>query len=207
MKHQTVYAFIAAALAALYCETGQAETQSFNWKKACERTSVNPIPIVETGGKGKASLCVFSNRIKGSMRVRNLDPGSAYTVWWVYFDTPSACTDSTPLPITLHGGASQCDLDDFFGDKPQAVFGRMDSGISPRNGRLHFRGNFRGMQPSNDSEIWLLVFGHGTAAYHDGSALARQLLTPEDPGVGAPHLGNTIDGQLGYPVAAAIFKN
>ena len=139
------------------------------------------------------------------MRLDNLAPGNAYTVWWVYFDTPAACTGGTPLPVPLSAGASACDFDDFGGDRPQAVFGRMDSGVAPRRGSLRFSGDFGGMQPSSGSEVWLLVFGHGPANFSDGSALARQLLTPEDPTAGAPHLGNTVDGGRGYPVSAAVF--
>ena len=206
MKHHTIHHIIATVLMALCWGTSYAGDDNDNWHRACDRTAIHPIPLIEAGGKGKASLCVRSNRIKGSMHMRNLESHSAYTVWWVYFDKPSACTGTTPLPALLQDGTSQCEFDDFFGDKPQAIFGRMDSGVSPRNGRLRFQGTFRGMQPSNNSEIWLLVFGHGKAAYRDGAALARQLLTPEDPGVGAPHLGNIIDGQLGYPIASAVFK-
>ena len=47
-----------------------------------------------------------------------------------------------------------------------------------------------------------LVFGHGAADITDGRRLARQLLTPEDPSIGAPHLGVSPDG---YPVANALF--
>ena len=50
--------------------------------------------------------------------------------------------------------------------------------------------------------VWFLVFGHGAADMTDGRRLARQLLTPEDPSIGTPHLGVTPDG---YPVANALF--
>lgn len=206
MKHFIVHLLLLTALVTLFSGPSHAETESLNWGKACDRNPAKPVPLIEGDTGGKADLCVFANRIKGSMRLKNLTPGYAYTVWWVYFDTPSACVGTTPLPVPLSGGASGCDFDDFGGDRPQAVFGRMDSGIAPRNGRLRFNGRFRGMQPSARSEVWLLVFGHGAAAYHDGSALARQLLTPEDPGAGIPHLGNNIDGPLGYPIASAVFK-
>jgi len=38
------------------------------------------------------------------------------------------------------------------------------------------------------------VNGHGEADFSDGRKLARQLMTPEDPDLGAPHLGNHVDG-------------
>ena len=212
MTHSNMQWALALVIIVFYSATGRAESvgteafDSLNWGNACERRPAKSIPLVEGDTKGRADLCVFSNRLKGSLRLRNLTPGFAYTVWWVYFDTPQSCVGSTPLPIPLHGGASGCDLADFGGDRPQAVFGRMDSGVAPRNGKLTFRGTFRGMQPSKRSEVWLLVFGHGPAAYQDGSALARQLLTPEDPSAGIPHLGNNVDGPLGYPIASAVFK-
>jgi hypothetical protein len=63
----------------------------------------------------------------------------------------------------------------------------------------------RDLRPSKGAQIWLLVFGHGPADTADRSHLARQLLTPEDPAVGAPHLGNVVDGERGRPAAVAVF--
>jgi len=171
----------------------------------CSREPAIAVPLVESGS-GDATLCILPNRLQSSMSVSNLTPGNAYTVWWVYFDDPASCAGTTPLPAPLGGGASACDFDDFGGDRPLGVFGRMDSGIAPRSGSLRFSGDLGGMQPSTGAEVWMLVFGHGPANYVDGSALVRQLLTPEDPGAGAPHLGNTIDGGRGYPVSSAVFR-
>ena len=194
--------FLAALAFGLACTVVQASDEKSG---QCDRQPANAVPLVEMDTSGRASLCRTWNNLRGKIRLNNLIPGGAYTVWWVYFDTPAACLGTTPLPVPLGGGASECDFDDFGGDKPQGVFGRMDSGVSPRNGVLQFSGRFRGMRPSSGSEVWLFVFGHGPAARGDGDALARQLLTPEDPGTGTPHLGNIVDGLRGYPIASAVF--
>ena len=174
--------------------------------EGCDKRPANSVNLVENDATGTAVLCTLSHSLKGRIALQGLTPGNAYTVWWVYFDTPGMCVGTTPLPAPLGAGASDCDLADFEGVKPLAVFGRMASGIAPRNGRLVLKGRVGGMQPSTGSEVWMLVFGHGPAAM-EGSALARQLLTPEDPLAGAPHLGNSVDGPRGYPVASAVFKD
>jgi hypothetical protein len=60
------------------------------------------------------------------------------------------------------------------------------------------------MQPSSGAELWLLMLGHGPAD-GDGRLLARQLLTPEDPLAGMPHLGNMVDGTGFTPVAITVY--
>jgi hypothetical protein len=143
---------------------------------------------------GRAALCVTSRGLRAQMHTRDLVPGDAYTVWWVYFDDPSAC--ATP---------GQCGPPDFGGADPLAVFGRMDSAIPGERGRVRFHGQLRGMQPSGGSQVWLLIFGHGAADLEDGRQLARQLLTPEDAAAGAPHLG-IVGGPQGHPAAVAVFQ-
>ena len=73
-----------------------------------------------------------------------------------------------------------------------------------RAGNVHINGKWGGMQPSSGADIWLLMLSHGAANYADGRHLARQLLTPEDPLAGMPHLGNDVDGQGFIPVALTV---
>jgi hypothetical protein len=54
--------------------------------------------------------------------------------------------------------------------------------------------------------IWLVLFNHGPASTSDGRFLARQLLTPQDPGLGTPGSGVTSDGPVGHGIAIAKFK-
>ena len=142
---------------------------------------------------GYALLCATKRGVRAWMSVRKLVPDDAFTVWWVYFDDPSKCAEP---------GA--CGGPDFGSDDPLAVFGRMDSSIAPKRGRLKFSGRIGGFQPSPGSQIWLWIFGHGPAERADGRELARQLLTPQDPTAGAPHLG-VVGGPLGFPAAVVKF--
>lgn len=157
---------------------------------------------------GSGTLCVLPGGLRSLVRLSNLDPGVAYTVWWTYLDDPTMCTgDSSGTGgASITGGVSGCELGDFEGDKPLGTFGRMASGVAPSSGRLTLGGSLGGMKPSPGSEVWFWVFWHGPAATGDGAALARQLLTPEDPNAGAPHLGNIVDGQRGFPAATIVFK-
>jgi len=160
----------------------------------CEVRDVGEIPVVETGVTGRAVFCVKPEGLTGQMTLKGLMPGNAYTTWWIYFDDPASC---------VGGGDGVCGLADFGGENPLGVFGRMDSGVVSHNGKLIIKGTLNGMEPSSGSQVWLLTFGHG-AASDDGRQLARQLLTPENPDFGAPHLG-IVGSYLGYPVANAVF--
>ena len=161
----------------------------------CDNQSV--IPLGGSGIEGHAVLCTNSGNVRGEVQAKKLVAGDAYTIWFVYFDDPSLC---------VHGGPGVCGPRDFTGDKPVGVFGRFDSLVAPHDGKAHFSGRVRDLQPSHGSRIWLLMFGHGPVDTADGAHRARQLLTPEDPGAGAPHLGNIIDGRLGFPLAVVPFN-
>jgi hypothetical protein len=149
------------------------------------------------GVEGKATLCVDAKGVSGTMQTKHLQPGDAYTVWFSYLDDPAQC---------VGGGPGVCGDADFGGDNPLGVFGRFDSAVAPGNGKVDFEGRVRGLQLSSGSQVQLLMFGHGPADENDGRHLARQLLTPEDPGAGAPHLGNIVDGPGFTPTAVAVFN-
>ena len=206
MRYTPLVACFTATLLALAAGQGLAENDNQWRQRVCSNEPVKAVPLIETSAKGHARLCERTSDLRSKMTLKGLTPGHAYTTWWVYIDDPSQCAGTTPLPLPFTKGKSPCDFDDFTGDKPLVVFGRMASGVSPRRGVLHLSGDFGGMQPSSGSEVWLFTFGHGPANLSDGAALARQLLTPEDPSAGAPHLGNSVDGLLGFPAAVAVFK-
>jgi hypothetical protein len=147
---------------------------------------------------GQGTVCVTWSGLSSKIWVRGLTEGFAYTVWWVYIDDKELCAGPI-APFEPPGYAGPCGFGDFFDfvnepANPLAVFGRMDSAIPGHKGWTRFSGDLRGMKPSPGSQVWLLIFGHGPADMDDGQRLARQLLTPEDPGAGAPHLG--IDGTM-----------
>ena len=161
----------------------------------------------ELSGHGK--VCVTPQGLRSDMTVRGLPKGFAYTVWWVYIDDADVCQGPLAPPnIEPPGYAGPCGFADFFDfvntpADPLVVFGRMDSAIPRGNGPTKFSGTLRGMMPSSGSQVWLLLFGHGPADMGDGQQLARQLLTPEDPASGAPHLG--IDGTMNsYPSSVVV---
>lgn len=153
-------------------------------------------PVVSGSGiTGNASLCVDEESLHTTLRARNLVPGTAYTVWFGYFEHPGNCK----VP-------NQCGGPDLTSpaDNPTGVFGRMDSAVAGSNGRLTFQGNFRGFRAVHGSNVTLFLFIHGAADPTDSRALARQLLTPETPGLGAPGLG--FGTRKGFGVAMASFQ-
>jgi hypothetical protein len=156
--------------------------------KNCNSQEVTPLGENVTG---HANLCILPQGIRGSMKARGLTPGDAYTLWLVYIDDPTVCDPST--------------LDCFDDADPQGVFGRFDSTVGSGDGNFTFLGRVDGMKPSHGSLFFLLLYAHGPADYDDGRKLARQLLTPEDPDAGAPHLGNIIDGPGFVPAAIAVY--
>jgi hypothetical protein len=82
----------------------------------------------------------------------------------------------------------------------------MDGAIAGASGRLHFTGNFRDLRFSHGSMVWIIMFEHGPASTTDNRFLARQLLTPQLPVLGAPGLGAPADGNVGHGVALAVFN-
>lgn len=158
---------------------------------------------------GHGNVCATPQGLHANMLVHGLPAGFAFTVWWVYIDDTDLCQGPIAPPnIEPPGYAGPCGFADFFDfantpANPLVVFGRMDSAIPSGNGRTRFSGDLRGMKPSSGSQVWLLIFGHGPADMADGQHLARQLLTPEDPNTGAPHLG--IEGMANsYPSSVVV---
>jgi hypothetical protein len=130
---------------------------------------------------------IFNNyRLHADVQLEHLKPGNVYTAWFAYIDDPTLC------------GPGGCGDPDFIGDNPVGVFSRMDGVIAGKSGRASFSGEFRDLKLSHKSLVWLMVFDHGPANYRDHRFLARQLLTPQDPILGAPGLGTEHDGEVGF---------
>lgn len=200
MKSKAIHLSVLLSAALGFLGTAQAEKPTFvdeaiDADKSTECQTLDLGPVLQPV-EGRAQLCVHSWGLRGNLDARNLVPDEAYTVWWVYIDDPASCAVAPGI----------CTPADFFGDNPLGVFGRMDSGIAPASGRVFFNDALRDMEPSPGSQVWLLLFTHGPADRDDGRRLSRQLLTPEDPVFGAPHLGNFVDGTLGFPAGLAVFE-
>jgi hypothetical protein len=154
-------------------------------------------PLIEmnsSGVAGSARVCTSSSGVHAEVDVSNLATGQAYTAWFVYFDQPTTCA-STP-----------CMPPDAIGDDPAGVLGRMDSLVADPSGTGALSGDVRGLRLSSGSEVQLPIFGHGPANTDDNRLLARQLLTPEDPMLGAPGLGVPATSNHGAPVAVAVIQ-
>ena len=143
---------------------------------------------------GHAEICYNSAGVVADMRLRGLVRGDAYTVWFAYIDNPAMC--QTP----------GCGDADWGGPNPPLVFGRMDSAVAGRRGTLAFSGSVRGLKLSPGSIVWIVLVGHGPANMTDYRLRARQLLTPQDPGLGAPGLGVVSDGAAGQGKAVGVFE-
>jgi len=137
-----------------------------------------------------ARVCADHEGVRASMEVKNLAVGHAYTVWFAYVDQPSLCV--------IQG----CDVPDFLDPDPLGVLGRMDSGVA-QHSEMRFSTSIAGFQLSHGSLVQLILFDHGPAN-SDNRRRARQLLTPQDPALGAPGLGVVADGALGQFSAVAV---
>jgi hypothetical protein len=148
-------------------------------------------PVANSGIVGNAELCLGEQGVRASVQADNLSDGNAYTTWMVYFDHPSDCS------------AKPCTPADAVGDDPAGVVSRID-GLIADGGPETFAGMYRNLRLSRGGEVHIPIFSHGVASADDHRALARQLLTPQDPGLGVMG-GAPADGALGAPVAVAIF--
>jgi hypothetical protein len=176
---------------------------TFNAAQADDQCESQDIFGIADGVGGTTNLCINANGLKAQFSVKGLMAYDAYTIWWVYFDDPSLCTHGPEAGTCGEGDLAPSGAG---GGTPLGVFGRFGSAVAPRNGKAHITGTWGGMQPSSGAEIWLLMLGHGPADVGDGRHLARQLLTPEDPAAGVPHLGNNVDGTLFTPVAITAYS-
>src|SRR5262249_20437582 len=148
----------------------------------CDTESI--VALGDAPIQGDAFLCIDSHSVRAKLHARELTPGDAYTIWFIYFDDPSKC--ATP---------GQCGtLEDVGNVNPVGVLGRLDSAVAPNNGKVNFSGHVGGLHLSSGSQVFFFMVRHGPANASDNRALARQLLTPEDPTIGAPQLGNFVDG-------------
>lgn len=149
-----------------------------------------------SGITGNATLCADDHGVRAEMELENLTPGVAYTVWFVYFDDPSQCRkpqECGPPDVSM-------------GDDPVGVLGRIYGFVADESGKREFAADLPDFRISSESHIHLSLFGHGMANDSDGRFRARQLLTPQAPGLGAPGLGAPADGRVGQLKAAAIIR-
>jgi hypothetical protein len=154
-----------------------------------------------SGITGSATLCIDHKNATVSEWAEHLKPGHAYTTWFAYIDNPAECGQ---YPGGTPGVCADADAV-LPAASPPVVFGRMNGAIAGASGRLHMTGEFRDLRFSRGSTVWIIMFEHGPASTADHRFLARQLLTPQLPPLGAPGLGAPADGNVGHGVALAAF--
>jgi hypothetical protein len=187
MKTITLFRITALAVLAFLVFSGNSAVAQDGCQSVSLASANSPIT-------GDAILCVNPNGAKGQLVAHNLMPGTAYTIWFVYFDDPASCA----VPDGCSGGDLINPPDD-----PVGVFGRFSSAIGDANGNALFKGEVRGFTPGSGSQVWLTMFVHGPAS-ESPKARARQLLTPETPALGAP--GEGVGTRKGFVAANAIFQ-
>jgi hypothetical protein len=173
----------------------------------CKNESI--MALGATPIQGDAFLCIDPQGVHVSLHAKALTPGNAHTMWFFYFNDPSQCEtpgQCVPIPdVTLPG---QCEGPlDLTGFNSVGVVGRLDSAVAPENGNLDFSGRVRGLHLSSGSQVSIVIAEHGPANASDNRALARRLLTPEDPFIGAPQLGNCVDGPRSLVGGAIVIFN
>ena len=170
-----------AAVAALLASVMAASSSKLMAANQCRTRQIQPFaPQNGSSVSGAGVLAVNKNGTNVLMQADNLTPGVAYTVWFAYVDKRANCL--TP---------NQCVPADLFmpADNPAGVFGRMDAGVAGPDGELTFQAVLRDFEVSPGSAVHLILFTHGPVSTTDLQERARQLLTPENPVLGAPGLG------------------
>ena len=170
-----------AAFAVVLASVMTASSSKLMAANQCRTRQIQPFaPQNGSSVSGAGVLVVNRNGTTVLMQVENLTPGVAYTVWFAYADKTANCL--TP---------NQCVPADLFmpAEDPAGVFGRMDAGVAGPNGELTFQAVLRDFEVSPGSAVHLILFAHGPVSTTDLQERARQLLTPENPVLGAPGLG------------------
>src|ERR1700722_10434144 len=157
-----------------------------------------PLMAVQESVKGNGSLCEGSGGVSARLEVSGLIPGDAYTFWFLYIPDGAACAadEATCFGASATGVQQNA--------VPNEAFGRLSDVVAPKNGKATLSGNVPDLQLSSGTQVWLLLKGHGPANTSDNLALARQLLTPQDPTIGAPNLG-IVGGSVADNAGLAVF--
>ncbi len=192
MKKKITSMFTIEALLGLLLATSPPKIMAAD---QCKTDQIQPV-VAENGSalSGRGALVVSNREADVIVRAENLTPGVAYMAWFVYFNDTAQCL--TP---------NQCGPPDLTmpSSNPEGVFGRMDSAVASANGQLTFKGALRDFQVSAGSAVHIALFAHGPASTTDNQERARQLLTPENPALGAPGLG--LGTEKGFLVGAVMF--
>lgn len=143
-----------------------------------------------------SKLVRTDHAVSMALKTQGLEPDSPYTVWWVIFNNPGACSaapDGDP-------GVPVCDTDDLFNADgafdprplPRSSFVWATGGMSDAEGHAFFSAYLEegdplgfvsfgpALEDARHAAIHLVVRAHGPT---DPDSLYQQLYTPEDDGV------------------------
>jgi hypothetical protein len=150
-------------------------------------------PMNGSSVQGYAHLCADGSGVQIELVGSGLTAGDVYTAWFVYFDKPSTCN------------AQPCTGADLSSADPAATVCRLDGLVAKSDGWAYFAGKVKDLKLPSGSMVWVVIFGHGPASGNT-KALSRQLMTPQEPALGAPALGTSGDGSLGQSRARTVFQ-
>ncbi len=147
--------FVFAALITTGCDSVNLDDSAPQLEAPSERNN----PRLSTGAMykfgdsrevGTSALRRGAEAIVLDIETSELEPGYAYTVWWVVFDEPTACTDyacgSDDVAAAMAGGPNLADL---------SIIGAADGSVVSNDGTARYRG----MLEQNDATG--AVFGNG----------------------------------------------
>lgn len=180
------------ASATMLCSFAEAHSHS-----PCQKQPITP---AQETVKGNGFLCVGHGDVNARLEVSGLIPGDAYTFWFIYIPDGTACAadEATCFGASATGGQQDA--------VPAEAFGRLSDVVAPGNGTATLSGDVPDLELASGSQVWLLLKGHGAVNTSDDLARARQLLTPEDPTVGAPNLG-IVGGAAADNAGLVVFNN
>lgn len=184
---------IATIAAVVFCVAGSAVAQQFGQPGCRLEMEALAGAIGDSTAQGYSHICADDTGVQVQIIGSNLAVGDVYTAWFVYIDQPSSCKSQPCTPADLTS------------DDPAAIIARLDGVVVKNGGWAYFTGRIKDLKLSSGSLVWVALFGHGPASTGDNKKLARQLLTPQVPGLGAPGLGTAGDGALGRNRLLAAF--
>ena len=118
---------------------------------------------------GTSTLQRGADAVKLTIDTSELNPGYAYTVWWVVFDEPAYCTDSNcssdDVSSAMGGGSNLPGL---------SIIGAADGSVVSSNGKAYYSGSLRkddaslamfgnGLDNPATAEIHYVIRSHGAA--------------------------------------------
>jgi len=166
-------AFAAAEATNAYGQTGAKE------RAADQKSRVSLEPVQVFGGTsivpGSGSMLVRSKEgVYMSLHSSNLEPGTAVTAWWVFFNNPSKCAGSPCTPADLSNPEVEGSLVHAAG-RVVGVDGGAEFGAFRAAGDTTNTHSGTGLINPLKAEIHLVIRSHGPAMTDDPAALAQQL--------------------------------